>query len=414
MRVVMLPLPESHSAYIGVFARAGSAYEAPEENGISHFLEHTLLSTTKKYPSRVAFNLAIQAIGGEFSAWTHQEITKYSFRVHPSKFLAAGDILFDCVTNEHWTESDVDAERKLILNELESDEDDAVFADFAAEVLWGGTCYARPIIGTRDTLRSITRDKLIHLRRRAYGSRNLVLVLTGNYAESDASQILRTFEKIPIGNGPLVIPADTAPPKGFRMNLSKEAWNYVDAQCSFEAFAWQHSNSVPARFLSFLLESSPERLSVKLRWEVGFVYHFSTLVEDYTAGGFLSLGFRTSRGRIEETLRIALEEIQRLREAPPSEEEVRLARDQYRDFILFDMDSVEERGHRLGVEQTMHGEKEALSVEEELARIETITAGELHKLACEIFKKDRFAFIAMGRLGWLESRRVRRLVSEWE
>lgn len=413
LRVALLPMPETHSAYIGVFARAGSVYETPEENGISHFLEHMLLSTSKNHPSRVAFNLAIQSIGGEFSAWTHKEITKYSFRVHPAKFLQAGEILHECVTNEHWTEADVDAERKLIINELESDEDDAVFADLAAEVLWGDTCYARPIIGTRRTLKDVNREKLINHRRRAYGAKNLVLVLTGCYSEIDASRILKVFESLPSGGGMLEVPEGTRPPQGFRQNMDRDKWNYADSQISFEAFPWNHNNSVPARFLSFLLESSPSRLAVKLRWEVGFVYHYSALIEDYSRGGFLSLNFRTSRGRCEETLRMALEEIGHLRAEPPTEDEIRLARDQYRDFILFDLDSVEERGHRLGVEHCMSGNGDALSVEEELARIETITADEIHALARYIFRKERLAFIAMGRFGWLEFRRVRRLIEGW-
>lgn len=413
LRVLTLPMPATHSAYLGVFARAGSAYETAADNGISHFLEHMLLSTSEKYADRIAFNLAIQSIGGEFSAWTHKEITKFSFRVHPSRVPAAAALLRDCLTNEHWTDADVEAERQLILNELDSDEEEAAFAEHSAGILWADTAYARPIIGDRDTLAAITRGKLLEHRRRCYGAGNLVLVVCGRYAPADLDAVLRIFETLPAGPR-LAIPSHNSPAPRFQISTLSEHWNYVDAQLAFAAYPWQHEHSIPARFLSFLLESSPFRLAVKLRWQAGFVYHYSAGIEDYTGGGYLSLGVRVSRRRLEETLRMVLDEIARIREEPPTDEEVALARNQYRDFIEFDLDSVDERGHRLGVEEAMSNGKPAQTAEAELARIEQITADDLQRMARSILQKDRLAFIAMGRFCWGEARRARRMVQDWK
>ena len=157
--------------------RVGSRDETPALHGCSHFLEHLLFKGT---PERTAMDIsvALDAVGGEFNAFTTKEYTVFHARVLDEDLGTAVDVLGDMVTASTITAADVEAERDVILDEIamhDDDPDDVVHNLFAHQA-WGDTPLGRPIAGTDASITAMTRAQIHRFYRRHYRPDNMVVV----------------------------------------------------------------------------------------------------------------------------------------------------------------------------------------------------------------------------------------------
>ena len=186
LRVVTEQMPGVRSAAVGVFVQVGSRDEAAQLNGASHFLEHLLFKGT---PTRSAMDIsaALDEVGGEFNAYTAREYTCYHARVLDEDLPTAIDVLGDMVTSSLITSEDLEAERDVILDEIamhDDDPDDVVHNLFAATA-WAGTPLARPIAGTTESIKALTRAQVKGYYRRRYRPEVMTLAVAGNVDHAD-------------------------------------------------------------------------------------------------------------------------------------------------------------------------------------------------------------------------------------
>src|SRR5687768_8446427 len=161
LRIVTEQMVGTRSASLGVWVNVGSRDETPALHGCSHFLEHLLFKGT---PERTAMDIsvALDAVGGEFNAFTTKEYTVFHARVLDEDLGTAVDVLGDMVTASTLTEADVEAERDVILDEIamhDDDPDDVVHNLFAQQA-WGDTPLGRPIAGTEASITAMTRAQV--------------------------------------------------------------------------------------------------------------------------------------------------------------------------------------------------------------------------------------------------------------
>ena len=154
-------LPAVRSAAFGIWAGVGSRDEDLAHAGATHYLEHLLFKGTSR---RTALDIsaAMDAVGGELNAFTAKEYTCYYARVLDADLPLAIDVLADMVTSSLIEPKDVDAERGVILEEIAMNDDDpsdTVHEAFAAQ-LFGDTPMGRPILGSVDSINSITRVQI--------------------------------------------------------------------------------------------------------------------------------------------------------------------------------------------------------------------------------------------------------------
>ena len=186
LRVVTEHMPGVRSAAVGVFVQVGSRDEAAQLNGASHFLEHLLFKGT---PTRSAMDIsaAFDEVGGEFNAYTAREYTCYHARVLDEDLPMALDVLGDMVTSSLITAEDVEAEREVILDEIamhDDDPDDVVHNLFAATA-WAGTPLARPIAGTAESIKALTRAQVNGYYKRRYRPEVMTVAVAGNVDHAD-------------------------------------------------------------------------------------------------------------------------------------------------------------------------------------------------------------------------------------
>ncbi|HLC86916.1 MAG TPA: pitrilysin family protein [Candidatus Nanoarchaeia archaeon] len=177
---------------IAYAVRCGGINESLEEKGISHFIEHMLYKGT---PKRNAKKIAedIEKNGGNLNGFTDETVTAYFCKL-PSRHLdIALDVLTDMIKNPLFDKAELEKERNVIFEEIKMRKDNPriyVF-DKIQCCLYKGTL-GIPLIGTRDTMNLIDREKIIKRFAEAYQPNNLILAVVGN---ADFDKIVKFAEK---------------------------------------------------------------------------------------------------------------------------------------------------------------------------------------------------------------------------
>src|SRR3954453_19088660 len=181
LTIVSEHMPGVRSIAFGAWVRAASLHEPRERMGVSHLLEHMVFKGTERRTAKDVA-LALEAVGGSLDAYTSREHTVYQARVLDEHLERAADVIADIVFRPRIRSSDLTLERKVVLEEIsmvDDTPDDLVF-ELHNEALWGAHPYGYSILGTRETVSSLTTADLRALHERAYPPSQLIVAASGN------------------------------------------------------------------------------------------------------------------------------------------------------------------------------------------------------------------------------------------
>ena len=174
-------MPHVRSVSIGVWLARGSRHESLEQSGIAHFIEHMLFKGTN---TRTAEDIAqtIDSIGGQMDAFTAKEYASYYFKVLDEHLPLAVEVLADIVMHPAFSDVDIGREKKVVLEEIKMVEDtpDDLVHELFTESFWQGHPLGRPILGTKETVESLTQDGLRSYFTSTYCAPNLIVAAVGN------------------------------------------------------------------------------------------------------------------------------------------------------------------------------------------------------------------------------------------
>lgn len=208
VRLLTQHIPGMRSATVGAWVGIGSRDEAPEHAGSTHFLEHLLFKGT---PSRTALDIAeaFDRVGGESNAATAKEYTCYYARVIDSDLRMAVSVILDMVTSASLKPADFELERGVILEELAMSDDDPgdVAHERFAEAVHGNHPLGRPIGGTPDIIKSVSRDAVWAHYREHYVPQGLVITAAGGVDHDE----LTAWVLDALDAGGWVLDADASP-----------------------------------------------------------------------------------------------------------------------------------------------------------------------------------------------------------
>ena len=169
VRIVTEEEKSVRSATFGIWVNVGSRDESNSTAGASHFLEHLLFKGTKKRSS-LEISSAIEAVGGETNAFTSKEYTCFYARVIDKYLPLAVDVICDLITSSVIKPVDVDAERKVVLEEIAMRDDDPsdLIHDLFLEKYYGDSPLGRPILGTVDSISTMNRNTVFNYYKNQY------------------------------------------------------------------------------------------------------------------------------------------------------------------------------------------------------------------------------------------------------
>lgn len=191
MRLVTEAVPGVRSVALGIWIGIGSVDETPEQAGAAHFLEHLLFKGTRR---RTAAGIAeeMDAVGGELNAFTAKEHTCYYAHVLDTDVALAVDVLADVVTDAELAHTDVELERGVVLEEISMRDDDPedLLGDLFDETLFGDHPLGRPVIGSEESVRAMSRDTLHSFWRGQYTAPRMVVAAAGNLDHSHVAELV--------------------------------------------------------------------------------------------------------------------------------------------------------------------------------------------------------------------------------
>ena len=181
LRIVTEEVPSVRSAAIGIWVNVGSRDEAPATAGASHFLEHLLFKGTTRRTA-LQISAAVESVGGEMNAFTSKEYTCFWARVIDTDLPMAIDVVSDLITSSVVTALDVDAERKVVLEEIAMRDDDPsdLVHDLFSDTYYGDTAIGRPILGTVKSISDMSRATVFNYYKKKYLPQDLVVAVSGN------------------------------------------------------------------------------------------------------------------------------------------------------------------------------------------------------------------------------------------
>lgn len=217
-------IQEDHTAElvgIDVYVKAGSRYETPKNNGVSHMIEHLLFGSTQKRHAG-DMDREMESVGATLDAHTTYDYAHYSTTVSSRYLAKALDIFADAVSNSAFADEDIARERPVILDEIARKETKptSVCRDLLSRMLYGDHPYALPIEGTRETVRGITREQLLDYYHKRYVPSNIAIVLVGDLDKQSAlSEVKKLFQE----SSPVSVssePIQAAVPKLTKQSIS--------------------------------------------------------------------------------------------------------------------------------------------------------------------------------------------------
>ena len=394
-RLLTQEVPGAQSAALGFFVGVGSRHEAPRENGAAHFIEHMLFKGTAR---RSAGQLArdMDAIGGQFNAYTTKEHTCFYGRTLDRHLDEGLDILADMLFHSRFDQGDVELERGVILEEIGMYEDtpEDLVSERLSAAVYRGTPLARPILGRESTLEGMTGEWLARWQRKHYHAGNLVAALAGKFSPAQADSLRDLLAALPSG-----LPAQS-PPVTYRpaVTAKKKAIEQNHLILAFPAPSYLDERRPQVLLLNALLGGGcSSRLFQQLREERGLCYSVYSYVADHADAGLLGIYAAVSRDQewaaLEGARRVALE----LADHGPSQEEVDRVREQAKANLLMGSESVQARMSHLGSSALLYGR--VRETEELLDLYDAVTREQLRDLAGALFRMETASLSAVGRVG---------------
>ena len=216
VRILSEEVPSAPSVAIAASVGVGSRDETDDHLGATHFLEHLLFKGTASRSAR-DISVAFDSVGGSSNAATAKEYTSYYARVQNAAMPLALDVILDMFTSAKLDAGDFETERTVILEELAMNEDDPedVAHEAFAESLMPNTALGRPIGGSPESIRAVSRDRVMEHYLENYKPSSLVITAAGGLKHEQLVQLVeRQLERVGWSEEASPLPRREQVPKG--------------------------------------------------------------------------------------------------------------------------------------------------------------------------------------------------------
>nr|WP_235502655.1 MULTISPECIES: pitrilysin family protein [unclassified Kitasatospora] len=400
LRVVTETLPTVRSATFGIWVGVGSRDETPALNGATHYLEHLLFKGTARR-NALEISAALDAVGGEMNAFTAKENTCYYARVLDTDLPLAIDVVCDMLTGSLIRPEDVEAERGVILEEMAMAEDDPgdVVHDLFAQVIYGDSPLGRPILGTQETVKGLTRDQIAGFFHRRYKPEQLVVAAAGNL---DHARVVRMVQKAfaPVLEKSKGHPAEVR--RGVRAVRTAgrvEVLNRSTEQAHLVLGVPGVPRHDDRRWALGVLNAAlgggmSSRLFQEVREKRGLAYSVYSYSSSYADSGLFGIYAGCQPKRVEQVLDICREELAKVVADGITEEELTRAIGQISGSTVLGMEDTGSLMNRIGKAELSYGHH--LSVDEMLEKIASVTLADVQEVARDVLGAHRPSLALIG------------------
>lgn len=391
-------MPGVRSVALGAWVRAASLHEPREQMGISHFLEHMVFKGGEKRSAR-EIALALESLGGSLDAYTAREHTSFQARVLDEHLPQAAEVLFDLMFRPAFREADMELERGVILEELAMVEDtpDDIIFEVHGEALWGEHPHGYSILGTTETVESLTVSDLRALHARAYRPERVVVAAAGNVTHDQLLATLTAAGWAELkGVGPLealpVPPVLPVAPTERRVERDIQQVHLVMGNVTVpHADKRRH----PLLLVNALFGGGmSSRLFQKVREELGLAYSVHSFQSFHSSAGSQGIYLGCAPERVDEAISAVRSELALLQVAGLTADELAMGKQQLKGQITLSMESVAARMYRAAAVELFDEPYKPLDAV--LARVDAISSGEVAEVCNAFYGVEQQTVVRLG------------------
>lgn len=394
VRIVTDPIRHVRTASVGIWVGNGSRFEPAEVGGISHFIEHMIFKGTEKRSAQ-HIAIAFDALGGQVNAFTTKECTCYYMKVLDEKLQTGISILSDMFMHSLFAQKELDLERGVVLEEIDMYEDSP--EDVATERLFE-SCYAdsalgRPILGTAETLETMTSETLHDYLRGHYRPADTVVALSGSYTQADLEYLCSLFAEMSGTGRHTIVPAEYHPVVTVRPKEIEQ--NHI--AIGFPGLPMDDPDRYTLQILSAILGGGmSSRLFQSVRERNGLCYSIYSYTSAHAETGMLSIYTALGQPMEEKAIRLILDELKRFLEEGPARDELGRCREQLKTNLLMSLESTSARMNQIGRSELAFGR--IIPAEEMVREYNAVTAEDVLRVARKLLRFDQAALCAVGQV----------------
>ena len=391
--VVMESFRNVRSVAIGVWVKVGSRYESRSENGISHFLEHMFFKGTKKYTAK-DIAVEIDTVGGDLNAFTSRENTAFYVKVLDEYLDRGINLLSEIFVHSTFPEDELEKEKKIIKEEIKMVEDtpDDYVHDLFTQTIWGREGLGQPVLGTRDTIASFTRDDIVSHIRRYYGTRDIVIACAGNF---DQDQVMKMLN-MRFGGLRQGAATKTGDIPVFRFSRKVVVKDLSEAHVCIGVPGLSQVDE--DRYALFILNtilggSVSSRLFQEVRENRGLAYSVYSFTAMYYDTGLWGVYAGVSRKRVREVCELIVKEMLELG-STLTDDELDKAKRHLKGNMILALESTNSRMNNIARQEMYYGRY--ISPDEIIKSVDRVRLAEIQALSERLIARDRFSATAFG------------------
>jgi predicted Zn-dependent peptidase len=395
LRVLTADLPYAQSVAVMVMLAAGSRYETPETSGIAHFSEHMFFKGTERRPSARQISGEIDAIGGEFNAFTGKEYTTYYVRCAAEHRDIALDVLVDMLRNSRFAEDEIEREKGVIIEEMNMyfDTPRDFIGGVYEQLLWGDQPLGWDVIGRKETVRDATRDMFLGYLDRWYKPSRMVLGVAGRIGDGlldRAQELLGDLAAAETGE-----PAPVAPYSNGRVSLSTKQSEQAHISIGVHSLPLDHPDRYVIQLLATALGGGmSSRLFTEVRERRGLAYYVYGLNHSYTDAGTLYSQAGVDIARIDDAVTTIAGELRKIAAEPLPADELEKARNFAKGRFVLQLESPQ--GLMLFGLRKEVLERRLPDPDEVLRGVDAVTSEDVARVAQELIASDRLRLAVIG------------------
>lgn len=415
LRLLTVPMPAMESVTVLILVGAGSRYEETDINGISHFLEHMAFKGTKRRPTALEIASTIDGIGAEFNAYTSKDHTGYYIKAAKKHLRLLVDVLSDMILHSKFDEKEIEKERGVIIEEINMYEDTPMrkVGDIYENLLYGDTKLGRDISGRKEVIKSVKREDFLKYISRFYGPGNSIVAIAGA-AESNKRLVTSVQRLVDEYLGSWINKRVEKPEKvEDRQEKPAVIVRFKDTQqahlcLGVRSYNLTHPDRYKLGVLTAILGGGmSSRLFIEVREKRGLAYYVRSNNEQYQDVG----NFVTQAGvdvvRIDDAIKVMLSEFVKISQKPVSSEELTKAKELLKGRLILELEDSRSVAGLFAT--TLLLEDEVRTPDEILKQVDMVTAGDVQKIALDIFRQKSLNLAIIG--PYKEEERFKKLLA---
>jgi predicted Zn-dependent peptidase len=397
LRVLTAPLDHAQSVACFVMLAAGSRYERAENRGIAHFAEHMFFKGTERRPTSRDLTTIVDGIGGEFNAFTSKEYTGYYVRCAGDDRDTAFDVLLDMLRHSKFDAEEIEREKGVILEEMNmyNDTPRDHIGTIYETLLFGDNPLGWEILGTKDTIRSATRDTFLDYLKEWYTPERMIVGVSGMVGDALEPMLEELLGDMSPNGERRPAPADMNTSAGPNVNVHHKDADQAHLILGVPSYPLEHPDRYTLQLLSTVLGGGmSSRLFTEVRERRGLAYYVHGVNHSYTDAGSLYAQAGVDLNRIDDAVKVIVEQFEKMAEEAVPSDELEKARSLSKGRFVLRTESPQGL-LMFGLNREVL-EGSALEPEEYLAALDSVTVEDVQRVAQDLITRKKLNLAVIG------------------